>query len=391
MSDKIIKEMNSVADEFGKIASKVNESSKKRKKHSENSMGLIKQVSEVGRVLAKEFESVSRANDSQRTEDNVVLLASKTILINVEKQLNILDKIKAKNVIDNEDLDKVTSFITDLYNALSELIENSGKIVDNDNEIILLDSKLSALKTMQLKSLSVLKDLTQVSLEEAENAIEGSASNLERGLEMIDKYNKVEALVKQGNREDINNLLVEANRGWNIAVTVNKNSISQLEFVEKVRDYTSKLHNESIEIRNLVQAKHKLFEETLQIVTVVTVGIAVKLKKYIAIEKIIDEIRYIDWEGDELRELDVYINIAINDIKKMISLNYDMTDNSHVNNENETRTVELTEQEIDIFSNIKNEVEAMTKATEYPIEGSNKNISNGQKLEHMLKDILDTL
>jgi hypothetical protein len=391
MSETIIKEMNHVAEDFVEIASKVNESSKDRKKYSESSMRLIKQVAEVGRILGKEFETVSRANEKQRTQDNTVLLACQTLQLNVNKQVEIFDKIKSKNVIDNGDLDKIASFVSDLNNVLSELIENSGKIVNNDNQIILLDRKLSALKSMQLKSLAVLKDLTQVSFEEAEKAIEGSASNLDRGLEMVSKYKKVDGLVKAGNRDEINNLLVEANRGWNIAVNVNKNSISQLEFAEKVRDYTSKLHIESIEVRDLVKQKHQLFEETLQIVTVVTVAIAIKLKKYIAIEKIIDEIKYISWEGDELRELDLYANIAINDIKKMISLNYDMTDNSHLNNENETKTVELTDQEIEIFSSIKSEVDEMTKATAYPIEGSNKNISNGQKLENMIKDVLDTL
>ena len=63
-----------------------------------------------------------------------------------------------------------------------------------------------------------------------------------------------------------------------------------------------------------------------------------------------------------------------------------MTDKSHLNNEIETKSVELTEKELEYYNNIKKAVSAMTEDTAYPIEGSGKNIENGKILEKNLQE-----
>ena len=65
-----------------------------------------------------------------------------------------------------------------------------------------------------------------------------------------------------------------------------------------------------------------------------------------------------------------------------------MADASHLNNEVEDKTVKSTKKEMQFFDSIKKEVELMTEATRYPIEGSNKNIVNGKKLEENLAKII---
>ena len=75
----------------------------------------------------------------------------------------------------------------------------------------------------------------------------------------------------------------------------------------------------------------------------------------------------------------------------MMSLNYDMTESSHINNQIETKAVELTDDEIKIYDKIKDEAESMTEATRYPIEGSGKNIVNGKELEVLIKKLIEEI
>ena len=44
-----------------------------------------------------------------------------------------------------------------------------------------------------------------------------------------------------------------------------------------------------------------------------------------------------------------------------------------------------------LYNNIKNEVNAMTVAAKYPIEGSKKIIQNGQTIESLLKKVIENV
>ena len=85
------------------------------------------------------------------------------------------------------------------------------------------------------------------------------------------------------------------------------------------------------------------------------------------------------------------VKIACNDVKYLGAVNYDMADSSHLNNETEDSALKLTRREIEYYDGIKKEVEGMTEATRYPIEGSNKNITNGKNLEKYLKEVIDQM
>ena len=116
-----------------------------------------------------------------------------------------------------------------------------------------------------------------------------------------------------------------------------------------------------------------------------------KFKKYLTLTTFFDDIQHDSKIDRKLNELEIYVSIAANDINKIMSLNYDMTESSHINNQLETKAVELTDNEIKLYDEIKDEVESMTEATKYPIEGSDKNITNGKELEILLKKLIEEI
>ena len=198
-------------------------------------------------------------------------------------------------------------------------------------------------------------------------------------------------MISDKNRDELNRLIVEANTGWHLAIEVNKNSNSQLEYAEMVYEYTKELHNDSLLIKELIQKKHTVFEHNLQIVTIVTVLISVKFKNFLESVNTIQQFKTTDENRSLLNDLQVLHDITCKEIRGLLSLNLDMTNASHLNNETETKSIELTNKEIELFESLKKEVEYITEATRFSINGSYKNISNGQLLEKSLKEIVSNI
>ena len=388
MNSKIIEVLLNTADEFGKIAKKVNESSKKRKTYSEEAMSYINLCLEIEETLKKDIDNFYEANVKQRDQDTIVFNTCKILKANLDNQRQILSELKNKNYLNKEISDQFSLKINEFAQVLEEALAAIQRIIDKDNNIILMDKIIKRRKELQHNSLFTLKDLADTSLKDSEKAIEGSSANLDRGLQMVEKFKNTEKYAKDKNIQELNNLIAEANKGWNTATAVNKSSNSQFEFAEKVNKFTQQLYDDSISIKDKVVQKHHEFEENLQLVTVLTVILSIKFKKYLSIEEIIDSVNPEDNYRDLFLNLAEHVKIAVQDIKEVMALNYDMTDSSNLNNEIEDKAVKLTKEELEHFNNIKKEVELMTEATRYPVEGSSKNILNGQLLEKNLKEIV---
>jgi hypothetical protein len=389
MSKEILSKLEIISEEFGDIAKKVNSSSKLRKEKADNSLKLIDDIDEICNYLMNEFQKVADADSKQREQDCFVLYTCKNIAVNIEEQKNIINEIKGN--LDISIFDKTIAILDKLDLNVKEVISNIEIVLEGDNKILFLDNQLLVMKQNQMKSVSILKGLSETSSSDAKKAIEGSSKNLDRGLKMVEKYKKLETNIKSGNIDMLKALADEAHQGWKIAVDVNQSSKAQFDFANRVNDFTKNLHENSVKIKDIVKLKHNFFEGNLQVFTVLTVIIAMKFKKYLTIATTFDDIQHDSKIESKLNELDVYISIAINDINKIMSLNYDMTESSHINNQLETKAVELTDNEIKIYDKIKDEVKSMTEATKYPIEGSDKNIVNGKELEVLLKKLIEEI
>ncbi len=307
---------------------------------------------------------------------------------NIDKQKELINEMQKGKAADKNIINQCLEKIEKLSKDISDASENIKKIVEMDNKIIFLDKEIMMRKQFQQSSLRMLNEITTMSLHDAEKAIEGSSSNLERGLNMVSRFKNVEKMTSKDNLKELEGLLGDAHAGWNIAATVNNSSVSQYKFAEEVNQFTKQLHKDSSAIMDMVSLKHSLFEDNLQLVTVLTVIISLKFKKYLDIEEIIENIEFKEEILDILNQFIVDVKIACNDIRELNALNYDMADASHLNNEVEDKTVKSTKKEMEYYNKIKKEVEEMTEATRYPIEGSQKNIINGKKLEEYLNMII---
>lgn len=391
MDKQAINSLKTIAEEFGAIAKKVNESSKMRKSHSEEALKFIDNSIEIGEVLVEDLDTVATADAEMRKQDNVILNTSLILKSNIEKQQELLEEIKKSGAVDAGVLQQCEEKINNFAKDIDEAIGNIRQIVEMDNKIIFMEKQIIMRKQFQQSSLRMLKEIATMSLHDAENAIKGSSSNLDRGLDMVERFKNVDKLISEKNMKELEDLIKEANLGWNIAVDVNNSSTSQYKFAEEVNQFTKQLHKDSTSIKDMVVLKHKIFEDNLQLITVLTVVISLKFKKYLDIEDIVEQIEFKEEIVDQLNQFIINVKIACNDIRDLNTLNYDMADASHLNNEIEDKTVKATKTEMECFDRIKKEVEEMTESTKYPIEGSGNNITNGKKLEELLKNIINEM
>ncbi len=389
MNTQVFDVLKDKAEEFGAIAEKVNESSRLRKTHSEEALKFIDQSIEIGEGLEGDFNSVAKTNSELRNQDNIVLNTCAILKSNLEKQNELIDELKKSNHVDPGIIEGCSLIIKNLMESIEEALSNVKTIISKDNAIILMDKQLVMRKQSQQSALKKLKEIATKSLNDAEKAINGSSSNLDRGLQMVEKLKGVKQLVSDNKIDELKNLLDEAKSGWNIAVDVNNSSKSQFKFAEEVKRFTQQLHRDSSSIKEMVVDKHNLFENNLQDITVLTVILSLKFKKYLKIEEDIEKMELKEELRELLNSLIINVKIACKDIIDISAMNYDMTDVSHLNNEIEDKAVKSTAKELEFYDTIKSKVESMTEATKYPVEGSGKNITNGQILEKSLKEIID--
>ena len=388
MDQKRIDTILNTADEFGSIAKKVNESSKIRKENAVNATELITKSLEICKTLNSMYTQIGKEDEKQRNQDSIVSNTCMILKANIKEQEKYISKIKNDKSIDQEIVNKIIEANSTLSDNLKEIISTIDLIVQKDNDIILMDDILIMKKKIQLDSLLKLKKLTEKSLFDASKAIEGSSSNLKRGTEMVKNFQKIKTIIEKGDKNQLKSLADEAKQGWKIAVNVNNSSKVQSKFTEEVNKFTKQLHKDSSDIKDLSITKHHAFENNLQNITVLTILLSMKLPKYLSIEKDILNLKESVNSSTVVNNLKAYIKSACKYIKNVSSLNYDMTDTILLNNQTETKTVSMTENEIECFDSIKNEISAMTEATKFPIDGSKKNIEKGKFLEKELRLII---
>jgi len=391
MGHEKIEILHKTAENFGAIAKKVNDSSRKRKNFSRDALKFIDLSDEIGDELNREIQTVCDTDRQLRDQNNVVLNSCRILKFNVAKQDELIRELRERGDLDEEVYEKIQTKVKFFKESIEEAIKNVDDIIAGNNNIIFMDDLVLMRKKIQKGAISQLRKLTEKSLGDAEKAIDGSYSNLGRGLDMVERFKKVQQAIDNKDTGELAELIEEAERGWTIAAGVNKSSSAQFEFAEEVNKFTKQLHDDSIRIKNMVIDKHNMFEENLQVITVLTVILALKFKKYLDVREAVDDLKIRESNNSVYVDLKVLVHIACNDIEKLAVLNYDMADTSHVNNELEDKTVDSTKKEIEYYDKIKDSVEKMTEATGYPVEGSAENIENGKFLENNLKEIMKNI
>ena len=203
MDQEIVSILNNTADEFGKIAKKVNESSKKRKNYSEEAINYIDLCLEIEELLNKDMESIFDSATELRNQDTIVFNTCKILKSNIENQKQILNGLQKKNPLSNQVFDQLFMKIKELSHILEEALSNIQRIIEKDNLIILMDNIIKKRKQFQQESIMKLKELANISLNDAEKAIEGSSSNLDRGLKMVEKFKNIKDYVNDKNIQEL--------------------------------------------------------------------------------------------------------------------------------------------------------------------------------------------
>ncbi len=382
-----IVQLMTIADEFGSIAGKVNESSIKRKSIAENILKTCGDTETISNQIYDGLKKVSKMNREWADKDNRLLSVSYMLKSNLEKQLNYIELIKKSNLISSEIMADIYNITTAALNSILEAQKYINSVLVKEYELILLDDLLEKKKAYQLKSINTLIRSVKVMFDDAENAIAGSNSNFQRSSKLTDEIKKISEYIDGKNNDKLKNLLSDVIAGKTIAEEVNKSSNSQFIFNEKVNQFVKYFFEDSMSIKDLMKEKHNLFEENIQIITIYSVIFSMDFKKYLDIELLIKNIPYPKEIRTIVNDLIFTAEIAVSIIKDITKLSYDMTSICHENNETETSAYELSNEEIKCFEKIKAMVNDMTEVTKYPVEGSSKNIINASKIAEIISGI----
>ncbi len=373
---------------FGEIAEKVHESSKVRKSHSESAILYIDKSMEISGKLHNKIESIAAINLELRDQHNLFLHTSIILNTNLEFHNNLIRELCEKGVITQESSDLMTKKVNELSKSINKVQPILYQLLEIDNRIILMDSLVIRRKEIQINRLKDLKRLTENVMEDSENAIQGSALNISRSIKFKEQAKSAETVFDLKMQNNIQTSINEANEGWNTASKVNVASVSQLEFAEKVKG----LYEDAIAIKELIISEHNFFDRNIVIIDKLQEILNKDFRDFLDISGTVEKI-----EHDIYTHLSLVISInnfksyniiACQDIENISKLNYNMSDKITMNSDLENQTVVMTQEELLYYDEINKDVEHMTEATTFPIEGSAKNIENGKIIEKEFINIL---
>lgn len=379
-----------IAENFGNIARQVNESSKVRRSHAERAIALLADAARLGTGLLPGLERVCETNLELRNRNEQVLSICVGLSENLERQRSILESLQGAPLNPPGWAAEVSAKIEKLDAALDEALPLLHEIIARDNRVHLMERYIIELKKMQIATLGTLRLLSDTSLDDAHKAVSGSEANLARGLRLMKEMRKIPLLVEVGDRGVLEEILEETRRGSLTAQEVNLSSRGQLDFAEKVHQFTKQLHHETEQVIASVREKHEEFDEMIQVVTVLTVVLSLKFPLYLETEEIMEGVAF-GALAEKIRELTVWMHIAWDDIRMLAEMNYDMADLTRLNNEHEDRTLRIAERELDCLGDVVQVVDAMNDAVAYPIDGSRNNMDNGRRMEEQMQRILEQL
>jgi two-component system chemotaxis response regulator CheY len=369
-------------------ASRVNRATLLRKEKAEKIIEQVSQAVIFSTRIHDDILQVGAANVIWRNKHNTILSMCEVLGSNIDQQRECLKIIQKEGVLDPADLTRIDEYLTSIENSLKDALSCLKNILEMKNKILLLDKILELKKRYQLSSLKTLQKLARAIFADSENAEKGSLINYSRWTEFADSIDKIGVALEEKNIELLETFYGTIKKARVQTIDVINNSSSQYEFTEQVNCFVDKFYNESVSIKEVIDKKHVLFEQNLQNSTVLTVIISFEFKKYLELEKILNSISLSGDTQGVYADFMILNEIASDDVKYLTELNLDMTEISHITNENETKIVEITEDEIILFNTIKKLVAQMMEHTEIPISGAQSNLERTTKTMYLYNKLL---
>jgi hypothetical protein len=392
----LIARIAELADDFEKTASMVNESSRQRKKYTEDSLGHLDSMISAEVLFLKELKAGTRQGVLLRGRHAAILNACRTLIVNLSRQDEIMAQLKKGSGPQKESAKKMNNYNAALKASLGRACFLLESIIGKENRISFLDSVIVSLKSSHIKNNRKLKIDSAAILEDTKAAIENSATNNRRGLEFVKKLKGIGRLTGTGDREGIKKIIDMAIAGGTSARIVNRRSLTQFRFSDLFFNKVKLLHAEATLIRDKAREKYELFNISLEDIAELAVVIAVELNDYMPVKEFFrskergDNISSAE-EPVYVSELAASVDSVCRDIQYLAGLNFDMSDNISLNSNLESKTLAVTEEEIELYRRLKISVEKMTEAARFPIEGSSRNIRNARDIEKALKKMAGML
>ncbi len=390
--DNDISQLEFFSGEIRDNASRINRSTILRKENAQEIIERVKRAMIFSTSIHDDIVQVAAANTMWLNKHNSIYSSCKMLKANIAEQRYCLDLLKRENLINNDDLKTIEESLVSFDNALQSALACLNDVLDKNNDIILLDKILELKKRYQLDSLKTLKKLALAVYIDSETAEKGSLINFSRWTEFYDSIEIIKESFINQDTDKLEHFMTTIRKAGNQTEEVIINSKSQYEFNEQVNHFMERFYNESISIKEVIDKKHSFFEQNLQNSTVLTVIISFEFKKYLELEKTLNSISISFDAPSDIRgiyaDLMLLNEIASNDIKVLTELNLDMTEISHITNENETKIVEITEDEIILFNSIKKLVAQMMEHTQIPISGAQSNFERTEKTANIFKKLL---
>lgn len=383
--------VQSHAGELVSVAVKVHEASKRRVQLMDEAVSIIGRCDAMCEDLNSDIERSSDGGTEERDRYSVILNTCLILESNFKAQNEIVTRLSGEKLLDPGTVSTLRKIIEAGSRVVAEALGNARSLIEQGNRIIMLSSLIMQRKLRQGRAVRSLAGLLESCRSDLELAVSASTEDLERARELADRIEGIGRLVEKGNRTAVEALRDHSRAAWQAGFRIGSLAKAQFDIAEKVYHFTTDIHGELAAIRNMVEEKHNLFEQSVQDLTVLTVTISLKFKEYIGIKEVIRSVECDEGAHSPLCELVPYANIAFEDMTDLASLNLDMTESSHRMNETGSRIMASTNEEMNMCGEVWNRVEEMTNQARSSVEVSELNLRNGRLLEQELQQILDAM
>ena len=392
MDQKNVKIVLDDATKFLADAERISNSILSRDSHSKKIDEYIKLSFKLEDKYSKTIRSISEANITLRNQCNIIGNVCMILNLNVKKQKKIIEKLKKLESDDPKTEKRLMYKILILAESLQKGLSLIQHISERNNEIVFLDFQISIHKELFQERLNLLKNMSPLIIEKVEDDMKQFASGKSSLSNLTSKLSQLQKMIKERDGKSVTDLVNIVNKELVYEEEVNRSVTSQIKNVERLSQFIDQLLDDSMNVKDLVDTKNLYFKKNLELVAEIAVILSLEMIDFLKSMEIIDEYKFGSVTSVNVRRLlnnlVVFIKIACSNIESLVDLNHYMVELFDSNAVRESRLIELTQMDVKCYERLKEEAYQLTQTINNTLDGSEKNVINGQMLLKSLEGLL---
>ncbi|OHD71329.1 MAG: hypothetical protein A2W19_09995 [Spirochaetes bacterium RBG_16_49_21] len=391
MDQKVIASLIEDMRRFFFFAGEINKAISKRAASAIKINEFISLSFDLGITMARNSELALSETRSLGGQFSAIQNACSLMSINIDQQKETINSLRTLELIDQKAEKRLMYKILLLSESMQKALSFIQLILERNNEMILLDSRLIKRREQLTEQVEEFSGLLRNILALVDSDLKEYDNNTKQRDALDDFLLRAAGIVEIMDQEGVGRLLDEIRNELRDEEILFANLSSRMDAADDVYRKVNELYHDICSIKSLIDAKDALYRNNLENLAQLSVILSLEVFDFDKTREISDPCQPGSAVTEDSRrlfgDLDVLFKLASGMIESLDKMNYDIIKKIDAHANHEEQLIELSKMEHRCYDNVRSEVDGIMKIVHFIAGGSGKNVVIGQILEKNLNKL----